>query len=239
MTNSKPVITFPLYDDCTLLDFAGATQVFAWAGYQTVWAAQSATAVLTSEGVHVQPTCTFEELPPTFMLFVPGGGGDGVSTQMLNPVMQDFLVKTANQAQWSGSICTGAFIIAAAGVLDGCQATTYWSMLDTLALFPELSVRGDVYPRYLIDANRRRFSGGGVSSSIDMALALVGVIKGQDSANATQLSIQYAPDPPVHSGDPSQADPALVKHMLDKQQDSFIKPIQKATHTVLARARCD
>ncbi len=234
-TNKDIVVGFPLYNDATLLDFAGATQVFAFSGgFKPIWLAKTLAPVMTSEGVTVNPGYTFSQHPRIDLLFVPGGDGEGVAASMLDKDFQRFVKKAANTAEWSGSVCTGAFIIAAAGLLDGCQATTYWSVLNVLDEFPDIKVNTRDYPRYIIQPKHKRFSGGGVSSSIDLALQLVKVINSKNAAEMADLSIQYAPDPPVHSGDPSQANnPALVAKVRKNQQDDFIQPIIDATCQVL------
>ena len=86
---------------------------------------------------------------------------------MQDPVYVDFVRSTGRQARLAGSICTGAFLVAAAGLFDGHEVTTYWSQKENLAPFPNLKVAAG-YPRWVISGNR--FSGGGISSSIDLAL---------------------------------------------------------------------
>ena len=199
-------VGFPLYKGVTLLDFAGATQVFKFAGLTPVWLAAQNGPIETTEGVSVLPTHTFNNHPKLDVLFVPGGGPDGVIAAMFDPVFRRFLSQAARQASWSGSVCVGAFILAAARLLDGCRATTYWSQIPNLQLLREkmkIEVAPE-YPRRLIDSERRRFTGGGVSSSIDLALELVEVLtKSREVAQRAQLAIQYAPGPHIHAGDPS------------------------------------
>lgn len=218
-----------LYKGCTLLDFAGATQVFAFApGFEVAWLAPEMKAVETTEKVSVMPTATFREAGKLDVLFVPGGGSD-VATVMQDPVYVDFVRQAGREARLAGSICTGAFIVAAAGLFDGAEVTTYWSQKENLALFPNLTVSAG-YPRWVIHNNR--FSGGGISSSIDLALELVSLISGPTQSMTTQLSIQYAPNPPFQSGDPSQAPPEVTA-AVRQGQESFIADIRQAVENVI------
>jgi cyclohexyl-isocyanide hydratase len=227
-----PKVVFPLYDGCTLLDFAEATQVFAWAGFTPVWAAKTCDPIKTTEEVQVLPAATFGVLcdEPIEILFVPGGGGK-VGDAMLDPDFVKFIRDTGQRAKWAGSVCTGAFILAAAGLLDGFEATTYWSQRENLALFPKITVSAG-YPRWVIHGNR--FTGGGVSSSIDLALELLSLISGPTASMTSQLFVQYAPDPPFASGDPSQAPPEITATVRRNQQ-GFTAAIRKAVEKVLHR----
>ncbi len=214
MKKGKDIIVgFPLYPGCTLMDFAGATQVFsAPFGFKAIWLAAEAS-ITTSDGVSVLPNYHFDNHPPIDILFIPGGAETGVINAMQNEPYLQFLRTTAATAQWKGSVCTGAFILAAAGLLHNCEATTYWSLTPTLALLSEkmkLKVPQD-YPRFLVDRKTKTFTGGGISSSVDLALQLVIEIKGVEIAQETQLFIQYQPKPPVDSGDPSTAPAAIVQ----------------------------
>ena len=227
------VVGFPLYPGCTLLYFAGATQIFAYTDHFTpVWIAATLDPVATTEGVQVQPGYTFEDHPQLSMIFVPGGGGSGVSAAMLDPVFQGWLKRAATQAQWVGSVCTGAMIVAASGLFDGCSCTTYWSARPVLAQFPKIQLVPG-YPRWHIDEQHQRFSGGGISSSLDLALRLVELLGGVDMAQTTQLRNQYAPQPPLQSGDPGEASPELVIRVTQSQA-SFTAQLQAATQQVLA-----
>jgi cyclohexyl-isocyanide hydratase len=240
------VVGFPLYDGATLLDFAGATQVFAFAGspkirFQPTWLAARMAPVITTEGVSVMPNRTFAPAPTLDVLFVPGGGANGVIAAMFDPVFQRFLTDQAPKTRWVGSVCTGAFLLAAAGLIDGCEVTTYWSQLENLALLSnKLKLRiAKACPRSVFDPRRPRFTGGGVSSSLDLALELVQRIaaeKGLDGealAQQAQLSIQYAPRPHVHAGDPCEAPPALVATTRDRQEKTFVAPVRQAVRRLL------
>src|SRR5688572_21635775 len=142
-------VGFPLYQGCTLLDFAGATQVFAFANATPVWLAADREPVKTTEGVQVVPGGTFADPGGALdILFVPGGG-DAVAKAMLDRNLVGFVREAGSSASWAGSVCTGAFILAAAGLLDGYEATTYWSQRENLALFPKIRVAAG-YPRWVI-----------------------------------------------------------------------------------------
>ncbi|NJL26469.1 MAG: DJ-1/PfpI family protein [Thermoanaerobaculia bacterium] len=230
---SPMTVGFPLYQGCTLLDFAGATQIFAFTGVFTpVWIAATADPIATTEGIEVVPNFTFDNHPELGMIFVPGGGGDGVSGAMLDPTYQGWLKSVGAKTEWVGSVCTGGLVLAASGLLDGCAATTYWSARSVLAMFPNITLLPG-YPRWHVDVEKKRFSGGGISSSLDLALRLVEVIAGREVAETTQLSNQYAPGPPVNAGDPTEASPELVISVTQSQA-SFTAQITAAAQQVIS-----
>src|SRR5262249_16408654 len=146
--------------------------------------------------------------------------------------MIDFIRDMSRQARYAGSVCTGAFLLAAAGLFDGCEVTTYWSQRENLALFPGLRVAAG-YPRSLI--SRNRFSRGPSSSSIDLALELVSLNSGPTRSMSSQLINQYAPAPPHISGDPSQAPPEITSQALADQED-LIATIRLSVEKVLGKA---
>jgi cyclohexyl-isocyanide hydratase len=234
-SDATPTVVFPLYQGCTLLDFAGATEVFSFgANFPVVWAAETCEPILTTENVRVLPGKTFQEILDgglaADIVFVPGGG-PAVADEMQNPAFVGFLKAAATRAQWVGSICTGAFLVATAGLFDGCEATTYWSQLPNLKRFPSVTVPPG-YPRWVIDEDQRRFSGGGVSSSIDLALELVQLLLGVEARQRAQLSIQYAPDPPQPpSGDPTKVPPEILVEVTEGQA-SFTAAIRAGVDAV-------
>jgi cyclohexyl-isocyanide hydratase len=230
----QPKVVFLLYEGSTLLDFAGATQVFASAGFAPVWAAACLDPITTTGGVQVLPGDTFDgvrQKGAVEILFVPGGGPK-VGEAMQDATTISFIRDMGRQARYAGSVCTGAFLVAAAGLFDGCEVTTYWSQRENLALFPNLRVAAG-YPRWVVYGNR--FSGGGISSSIDLALELVSLVSGPTRSMATQLSDQYAPNPPYTSGDPGQAPPEVTSSVRAAQED-FTATIRLAVEKVLEKS---
>jgi cyclohexyl-isocyanide hydratase len=239
-TNKVLTVGFPIYDGVTLVDFCGATEVFSFpAGpdnaFKPIWLAAEKKQILTSEGLYVYPNYSFKEKhPPIDILFIPGGGSDLIANAMFDKAFQDFVKKTAASATWVGSVCTGAFILAASGYLNNCSATTHWSQIDNLKLLSKklkLKVpKGN--PRGVIDMKRKIFTGGGISSSLDLALMLVEKIKGKTYAQSSQLFIQYAPNPPVHAGDPEQAPKKLLQQII-KDTASYSEQYTKAVEKLL------
>lgn len=205
-------IIVPIFEDFDSLDMAGAFQVFyflnSWNVKVTLVGPKAGEKVTSLEGIHFVTDDDYCNYPEPDMIFVPGGFGPGFSALLGNP--QDpfytFLNEAATNSEYITSVCTGALLLATAGLLKGYEATTHWGFKECLGLFPQVTVAAD-YPRYFIDRNR--ITGGGISSTIDQALAMAAIIRGEEIAQRVQLSMQYAPDPPYHSGDPSQAGPIV------------------------------
>ena len=178
-------------------------------------------AITTTEGLTVLSDYSLDLYPAIDILFIPGGGDQGVIAAMNNNKVLDFINTVSPNCQWRGSVCTGAFILAASGILKNCKATTYWSLLPVLDRLSDklnLEVPLNSYPRYLIDIKSKLFTGGGISSSLDLALELVKVICGTTVAEETQLFIQYQPQPPVNSGDPAHAPQSVLDSVRQMEQ---------------------
>lgn len=236
MTDSRKVAIL-LYEGCTLLDFVGATQVFTqWAaGWSPVWVAKSAGPVSTSEGFDVVATHAFQDVVDADVIFVPGGSGAGVSGAMACGATVGWLAaQAARPGVWVGAVCVGTFVLGAADVLRGSKVTTHWLLDDVLRSWQAekgFSVVED-YPRSVIDDQTLRFTGGGVSASIDLALALVARLSSLDKANYASLIIQYEPElpPGVLPGSPTTTAPATKTAVRTNPaiQTNFIAPIKAA-----------
>ena len=123
-----------------------------------------------------------------------------------NPFFQ-LLDKARQQAEVIASVCTGALLLGTAGYLKARRVTTHWQSANLLRQFPGVTVAAG-FPRYVVDENI--VTGGGISSTIDEALAITTLIFDQDTAEKAQLIMQYNPAPPVHSGDPDAASPRIM-----------------------------
>jgi cyclohexyl-isocyanide hydratase len=143
------------------------------------------------------PTTTFEDCPPLDLICVPGGFG--VEHAMADPVLIAFLKEQAGQARYITSVCTGAFVLGAAGLLKDKQATTHWAYHSLLSEVGAIPTQGRVV------RDGRVFTGGGVTAGIDFALTIVAEIAGQTIAQRIQLSIEYDPAPPFVGGSPQTA----------------------------------
>lgn len=193
-------ITMLIYPGMTALDFMGPAQVWAyWPGaeVQTVW--KSIEPIITDSAAVFLPNTDFAgafEAPD--MIFVPGGTAATFALLEDQEVLA-FLRDKAAGARWVTSVCTGALVLGAAGLLDGYRATTHWSALEMLPTFGAEIVRD----RWVIHGSRA--TGGGVTAGIDFGLALVAEVDGEAVAKTIQLAVEYAPAPPFRSGTPEEA----------------------------------
>ena len=213
-----------LFPDLTQLDLTGPYEVFTRMPNTTVHLVAATLAPVRSErGLTITPDVTFDQVSPVDILFVPGG--PGVDPLMEDSALLEFLRKQAAQARYATSVCTGALLLGAAGLLRGYRATTHWLSLDLLLLFGAQPVQ----ERVVIDRNR--ITGGGVTAGIDFGLVVAAEIYGANVAQAIQLSIEYNPQPPFQSGSPQTAPADVVERLTRLRQ-----PMQSNRRSIAERA---
>jgi cyclohexyl-isocyanide hydratase len=187
-----------LFPGLTQLDLTGAYEVLARMPETRVHLVASTADPVRSEwGLTMLPNTTFADAPPFDVLCVPGGWG--VDRHLDDDELLDFLRSRGEQARYITSVCSGALLLGAAGLLQGCRATTHWMSLDLLPLLGAEPVRH----RVVRDGNR--ITGAGVTAGIDFGLTLAAELFGAPIAQRIQLAIEYAPEPPFASGAPDSA----------------------------------
>lgn len=195
---------FVLYPDFTALDLIGPYEVISrWPDAEVHFLARSLEPVCCDQGLTVIPTDTPATLPDPDLIVVPGSGKP--VPVMSDQVLVDWLRAAAPNCQWTASVCTGAGLYAAAGLLEGKTTTTHWGFRDNLRAMG-IDVVAD---RVVWRGNH--VSGAGVSAGIDMALSLTERVHGRRLAEALQLVIEYDPQPPFDSGSPTKADASTLR----------------------------
>lgn len=183
-------IGFVLFPNVTQLDLTGPLQVLhRMPGARIHIVAKTLALVPSDCGLSLAPTTTFLGCPPLDILCVPGGFG--VSDAIADPELMAFVRAQAASARFVTSVCTGAFVLGAAGLLMGKRATTHWAYH---ALLPET---GAVPIKARVVKDGRLITGGGVTAGIDFAFALVEVAAGPEAARRIQTALEYDPAPPV------------------------------------------
>lgn len=214
-------VVFALFPNVTQLDFTGPAQVLSrLPGASVVVAARDAGPVSTDSGFAIVSTHSFGEAPQADILCVPGG--HGVREALGDAETIDFVRGQAAGAKWVTSVCTGAFILGAAGLLEGRRATTHWAYHH---LLPLLGAR-PVEARVVEDGNL--VSAGGVTSGIDFALTLMAREAGEPTARAVQLALEYDPAPPFASGHPSKAEPSATARLRENFYDEAAARMEAA-----------
>lgn len=180
-----------IFNQAEELDFVGPWEMF------TMWhkvadgptchlVAQSSSPVLCAKGMSVNPTTDFEHCPQLDYLLVPGG--QGTRAEVNNPALTEFVARQAASCKAVLSVCTGSFVLHAAGLLSGKRATTHWGSLDRLRALGDVTV---VEERFVQDG--RVWSSAGVSAGIDLALAFIAHVAGEQVAGKVQFQAEYYP----------------------------------------------
>jgi len=203
-------IGFVIFPNLTQLDFTGPLQVLARLPGSTVHIAAKSRAPVPSDcGLGLVPTHTFTDCPPLDLICVPGGA-EGVIAAAGDRETIEFVRRQAAQAKYVTSVCTGAFILGAAGLLRGRRATTHWAFTGLLPLV------GATYEKARIVKDGNLITAGGVTSGIDFGLSVVAEIAGEETARTIQLGIEYDPAPPFDSGHPDRA-PNLAENLVARR----------------------
>jgi putative intracellular protease/amidase len=207
-----PDIGILLYDGFSLLDPTGPAEVLSRLPDATVtMIAEKRGAVRTDTGdVAVLAERSIAEVDRLDVLLVPGAGNRGTVGAMTNEALLRWIREVHRHSRWTTSVCTGSIVLAAAGLLKGRRATTYWASAEYLQ-----STFGVTYLPQRYVRSGKIITAAGVSAGVDMALYLASLIAGDDTAKAIQLAVEYDPQPPFDSGDAAQADVQLKEHALE------------------------
>jgi rhomboid protease GluP len=183
---------------------------------------RAAMALAPAGGLSLLPTATFTDCPQLDLICVPGGAG--VVDVMGDRETIDFVRKQAAGARYVTSVCTGAFVLGAAGLLRGRRATTHWGYTELLPLV------GATYEKARIVTDGNVITAAGVASGIDLALHIAAEIAGEDTAHAIQLAIEYDPAPRFASGHPDKAPAAitaLVGPRYERAREAYRAVLQR------------
>lgn len=190
-------IAILVYPQMTALDAVGPYEVLSRIPGATVsWVAQHLEPVMTDAGLTLVPTATFETLSRPAVVIVPGGRE---AFAIRDPATLAWLREVHPHTRFTASVCTGALVLGAAGLLRGLRATTHWYKLAQLKQYGARPTRRRVV------RDGRIVTAAGVSAGIDMGLTLAQQLAGTTVAKVIQLGIEYDPHPPFRSGSPRRA----------------------------------
>jgi cyclohexyl-isocyanide hydratase len=217
-------VGFVIFPGITQLDFTGPFEVLSRLGTppsistpskfsqsEVHVIAKTLAPVASDRGLSFLPTCTFKRAPPLDLICVPGGAG--IVDALADVETVDFIRQQGSQAQYVTSVCVGAFLLGAAGLLKNRRAATHWAFVDLLPLVGARHEKGRIV------RDRNIFTSGGVSAGIDFAFTIVSELAGPEVAEAIQLGIEYDPSPPFDSGHPDKASKAATTLMIKRNEN--------------------
>jgi putative intracellular protease/amidase len=198
-------VAIPIFDGITALDAIGPYEVLSRLPEARVHFLGLEPGVKQTVNGMLRLTAdqALTDVPHPEVIVVPGG--HGTRALMKDETILAWVRNAHETSDWTTSVCTGALILGAAGVLDGLEATTHWLLLDKLGELGATPVSRRVVEQGKV------ITAAGVSSGIDMALTLAARIAGEDVARAIQLAIEYDPQPPFDSGSTHKASPEIME----------------------------
>jgi putative intracellular protease/amidase/ketosteroid isomerase-like protein len=235
--SSKWNVAIVIYNQMELLDFAGPAETFQAAGqgwtYNVFTVAETVEPIISQRFVTITPQFTIANCPPPDLVVIPGGNSSVVRKSQK---MMDWVKAVSREAQCTFTVCTGAFVLAQAGLLDGLEATTHHSALATLRRdYPKIKVRSD---RRVVD-NGNIVTAAGVSAGIDGALHIVARMRGQAVARRTAEYMEYKwqPEPAAVSGERLSAD--AMRQIVDQCNRKAIEDFKKGDTLAVSHGYAD
>ncbi|KVP69220.1 DJ-1/PfpI family protein [Burkholderia ubonensis] len=223
-------IGFLVFPGVQQLDLTGPHDVLASlpdTAAHLVWKTREP--VASSSGLALTPGHTFADCPPLDVICIPGG--TGITDLLSDRETIDFVRERSAAARYVTSVCTGALLLGAAGLLRGRRATTHWAfhaLLEPLGAVP-------VRERVVRDGNL--FTGGGVTAGIDFALTIAAELAGDEEAQAIQLELEYAPAPPFDAGSPDTAPASVVTRVRERSAANLARRRQAIEQAAAAMDR--
>lgn len=200
-------IALAVFDGFTALDALGPYQVLSQLpGAETLLVAEQAGPVTDSGRLTVTAHAAYHEVTQPDVVVVAGGLAAVELAEAGGPVVE-WVRRVSLDTRWCASVCTGALILGAAGVLAGRRATTHWHFVDRLRQYGATPVR----ERFVVDDGIA--TAAGVSAGLDLSLALAAELSDDATAMAIQLDLEYAPAPPFAAGSPATAPPQVVARL--------------------------
>lgn len=214
-------LIFPRMDQ---IDFTGPFEVLSQVPNSSFHViGKDKQAIRDVNGLILTPEKDLSEAPQLDVLIVPGGYGQ--QNLMDDEVVLSFIREQAAGAEYVFSVCTGALICGAAGLLRNVRSTTHWASFDLLPYFGAIPVDS----RVVVDG--RHVSASGVTAGLDGALTVAALLRGNFAAQQIQLMIEYAPHPPFHSGTPKTAPPNVLKAAQEQVRDITAARLETAILT--------
>lgn len=206
------------YPMMTALDMLGPQHMLAsMMGAKVMIAAQTLEPVTSDTGLKIVPDVDFANCPREVDLFLVPGGLAGTTAAMKDPRMISFVRELGARSKYVTSVCTGSLILGTAGLLKGYRATSHWIARHMLGEFGATAVD----QRVVVDRNR--ITGAGVTAGMDMALAIVKMLRGEEYTKMVALLAEYDPQPPVHAGSPKAAGDKVTNMLQEMFKDWIVE----------------
>lgn len=232
MASDFPIV-FALFPRITQLDFTGPFEVLSrLPGARCILASAAGGTIQADGGITFSGVVRLADVRECSLLCVPGGFGTVAALE--DPAFVTEIARLGAAAQYVTSVCTGSLLLAAAGLLRGRRAACHWAWRDLLPVFGVVPDPG----RVVRDGNV--ITGGGVTAGIDMALTVMAEVAGVDYAQAVQLALEYAPEPPFDCGRPERARPeivATVRQRLAAVAAERVAAVERAARSLAAHTK--